>query len=66
MRKGLHAPRYSEVEFPGYPSICRQKIRSTGKGLPSNGGILSGLIPFSYTNRYRTSHISFTETYPIP
>ena len=34
MPQGLHAPRYSEVEFPGYPSICRQNICFIGKGLP--------------------------------
>lgn len=40
IQKGLHAPGYSEVEFPGYPSICRQNICSVGKGLPSDKGIL--------------------------
>jgi len=85
--KILHAPRYSEVEFPrlplnlqtkhlfyqerptfpGYPSICRKNIRSIGKGLPSNKGILFRSSPI-FLNRWvcQTSHISSMETYPIP
>ena len=58
VRKGL--------PFTGYPSICKENICSIRKGIPSNIGILSSLIPFSYTDGCQTSHISFAETYPIP
>ena len=37
MQKGLHAPRYSEVEFRGYPSICKKNICFVRKGLPFTG-----------------------------
>ena len=67
MQKGLHAPRYNEVELLGYPSICRQNICSVRKGIPFDGGILFQSNPIFLNGRVcQTSHISSAENYYIP
>ena len=50
--KDLHAPGYNEVEFPGYPSICRQNtsLALSGKAYLLLEESYSSLIQFSYTD----------------